>query len=38
MLKNVLFRGMNVSMMGISCDLGFCRKDGGHRKIVPQGP
>jgi len=44
MLQSVLFRVMNTSIVGTSCDIGFYScyiglwKDGGPRKIVPQDP
>jgi len=34
----VLFRVMNTSIMGTPCGIGLYWKDGGPRKIVPQGP
>jgi len=35
---SVSFRVMNTSIMGTPCDVGLYWKDGGLRKIVPQGP
>jgi len=38
MLQSVSFRVMKTSIIGKPCDIGFYWKDGGPRKIVPQGP